>query len=285
MVLRDPDRGGAMLTRPIPSSGEALPAIGLGTWQSFDIGAEAAARAPRAEVLRRLFEGGGKVVDSSPMYGRAEGVVGDLLAAAGARGKAFLATKVWTRGREEGLRQIRRSAARLRSEVIDLVQVHNLVDWRTHLPTLRRLKDEGRVRYIGITHYTTAALAELAAILEREPLDFVQCAYSIATRAAETRLLPAAAARGVAVIVNRPVEQGTLFAGARGRDLPAAAAGLGIASWGQLFLEFILSHPAVTCVIPATGDPAHMSGNLRAGLGRLPDARERAELARLWDAL
>jgi aryl-alcohol dehydrogenase-like predicted oxidoreductase len=149
---------------------------------------------------------------------------------------------------------------------------------------LRRLKEEGRVRYIGITHYTTAALGELAAVLEREPLDFVQCAYSIATRAAETRLLPVAAARGVAVIVNRPVEQGVLCAKARGRDLPTAA-GLDVASWGQLFLKFILSHPAVTCVIPATSDPAHMSDNLRAGIGRLPDANERAALARLWDAL
>lgn len=262
-----------------------MPAIGLGTWQSFDIGAEAAARAPRAEVLRRLFAGGGRMVDSSPMYGRAESVVGDLLAAAGAREKAFLATKVWTRGREEGIAQIRRSAERLGTEIIDLVQIHNLLDWQTHLPTLRRLKEEGRVRYIGITHYTTAALGELAAILEREPIDFVQCAYSIATRAAETRLLPVAAERGVAVIVNRPVEQGALFAKTKGRDLPASAAGLDIASWGQLFLKFILSHPAVTCVIPATSDPAHISDNLRAGLGRLPDTGARAELARLWDAL
>jgi diketogulonate reductase-like aldo/keto reductase len=225
------------------------------------------------------------MVDSSPMYGRAEGVVGDLLAAAGARGGAFLATKVWTTGREEGLAQMRRSAALLRSEVVDLMQIHNLVDWRTHLPTLRRMKDEGRIRYIGITHYTTGALADLAAILERESLDFVQCPYSIATRAAEQRLLPVAAARGVAVIVNRPVEEGALFARVRGRALPEWARELDVASWSQLFLKFILAHPAVTCVIPATSDPAHMRDNLAAGDGLLPDAAQREAMARLWRAL
>jgi diketogulonate reductase-like aldo/keto reductase len=272
-----------MLTRPIPSSGEAIPVIGLGTWQSFDIGSEPAVRAPRAAVLRSLFEGGGRMVDSSPMYGRAEGVVGDLRADAGLRAKAFLATKVWTQGREAGIAQMRRSAELLRTDVIDLMQIHNLVDWKTHLATLRRMKGEGTIRYLGITHYTAGALAELAAILEREPVDFVQCPYSIATRAAEERLLPVAGARGVAVIVNRPVEKGALFRRVRGRDLPAFARELDIASWGQFFLKFIVSHPAVTCVIPATSDPAHMSDNLRAGLGKLPDAKERAAMARLWD--
>jgi diketogulonate reductase-like aldo/keto reductase len=274
-----------MLTRPIPSSGEAMPVIGLGTWQSFDIGSDAGARTARAEVLHRFLEGGGRMVDSSPMYGRAESVVGDLLAAAGMRDKAFLATKVWTRGHAEGIAQLRRSAERFRTEVIDLMQIHNLLDWTTHLPTLRRMKDDGTVRYIGITHYTTTALAELAAILERERVDFVQCAYSIETREAEHRLLPIAAARGVAVIVNRPVEQGALFRKAKGRALPAWTAELGIATWGQLFLKFIVSHPAVTCVIPATGSPAHTDDNLRAGDGPMPDARQREEMARAWDAL
>jgi diketogulonate reductase-like aldo/keto reductase len=274
-----------MLTRPIPSSGEALPVIGLGTWQSFDVGADAAARAPRAEVLRRLVAGGGRVIDSSPMYGRAEGVAGDLLAAAGVREKTFLATKVWTTGREEGIAQMRRSAALLRTEVIDLMQIHNLVDWRTHLATLRRMKDEGRVRYIGVTHYTTGALDELAAIIKDESLDFVQCAHSIATRAAEQRLFPVAAARGVAVIVNRPVEEGALFRRVRGRTLPDLARELDIASWGQLFLKYIVSHPAVTCVIPATSDPAHMADNLGAGEGRMPDEGQRREMARAWEAL
>lgn len=274
-----------MLTRPIPSSGEAMPVIGLGTWQSFDIGSDAAVCAPRAEVLRRLFEGGGKMIDSSPMYGRAEGVVGDLLAESGLQGKAFLATKVWTRGREEGIAQMRRSASLLRREVIDLMQIHNLVDWTTHLPTLRRMKDEGKIRYLGITHYTTGALADLVAILEREPIDFVQCPYSIATRAAEERLLPVAAARGVAVIVNRPVEEGALFRKVKGRQLPSWAADLDIASWSQFFLKFIVAHSAVTCVIPATSNPEHMSDNLHTGDGKLPDAKERAEMARLWDRL
>ena len=262
-----------------------MPVIGLGTWQSFDIGSEAALRAPRGEVLQRLLAGGGRMVDSSPMYGRAEGVVGDLLAASGMRDQAFLATKVWTQGRAEGIAQIQRSAELFRTETIDLVQIHNLVDWTTHLPTLRRMKDDGRVRYIGITHYTTTALAELAAILERESVDFVQCAYSIGTRAAEGRLLPTAAARGVAVIVNRPVEQGGLFRKVKGRALPPWAAELEIASWGQFFLKFIVSHPAVTCVIPATSNPSHMDDNLSAGEGRMPDAQQREEMARIWDAL
>lgn len=275
----------AMLTRPIPSTGEAMPVLGVGTWRSFDIGRDPAERSARAEVLRRLFEAGGRLIDASPMYGRAESVVGDLLAAMDARERAFIATKVWTTGREEGLEQMRRSAALLRSETIDLVQVHNLLDWKTHLPTLRRMKEEGRIRYIGVTHYTTTALADLAEVIARETVDFVQCAYSIATRAAEQSLFPVAAARGVAVIVNRPVEEGGLFEKVRGRALPECAAETGAASWSQFFLQFILSHPAVTCVIPATGDPEHMTDNLGAGGGRLPDARQRAEMARCWDAL
>jgi diketogulonate reductase-like aldo/keto reductase len=262
-----------------------MPVVGLGTWQSFDIGSEATLRAPRGEVLRHLLEGGGRMVDSSPMYGRAEGVVGDLLAASGMRDQAFLATKVWTQGRAEGIAQIQRSAELFRTDAIDLVQIHNLVDWTTHLSTLRRMKDEGRVRYIGITHYTTTALADLAAILERESVDFVQCAYSIRTRAAEERLLPAAAAHGVAVIVNRPVEQGALFRKMKGHALPPWASELDIASWGQFLLKFIVSHPAVTCVIPATGNPSHMEDNLRAGEGGMPDAQQRQEMARLWNAL
>jgi diketogulonate reductase-like aldo/keto reductase len=259
-----------------------MPVVGLGTWQSFDIGADPGARAARAEVLRRLLDGGGRMIDSSPMYGRAEAVVGELLAAAAARRRVFVATKVWTQGREEGIAQIRRSASLLRSDVIDLLQIHNLVDWRTHLRTLRRMKEEGRIRYIGVTHYTTAALSELAAILERESVDFVQCAYSITTREAEQRLFPVAAARGVAVIVNRPLEEGALFARVRGRSLPDLARDLDVASWGQFLLKFILSHPAVTCVIPATSDPTHMSDNLAAAAGRMPDAGQREEMARVW---
>lgn len=274
-----------MLTRRIPATGEPIPVLGIGTWQSFDIGHDPAERSACAEVLRRLFRAGGRLIDTSPMYGRAESVIGDLLTAMRAREPAFIATKVWTKGREDGIEQIRRSATLLRTETIDLVQVHNLLDWRTHLPTLRRMKEDGRIRYIGVTHYTTAALGDLAEIIAREAIDFVQCAYSIATRAAEHHLFPVAADRGVAVIVNRPLEDGGLFEKTRGRPLPPLAAEIGAASWSQFFLRFILSHPAVTCVIPATRDPQHMTDNLGAAEGPLPDARQRAEMARYWDTL
>jgi len=194
-----------MMTRPIPSTGEAMPVIGLGTWRAFDVGTDEAARRPLREVLRLFLDAGGRIIDSSPMYGRAEAVTGDLLAELAARSRTFLATKVWTTGRERGIAQMRRSAQLLRNEKIDLIQIHNLVDWRTHLASLRRMKEEGRIRYIGITHYTTGALPELARILADEPgIDFVQLGYSLATRAAETEVLAVAASRGVAVIANQP---------------------------------------------------------------------------------
>ena len=274
-----------MLTRPIPSTGEALPVIGLGTWRAFDVGGDAGERRQLGEVLR-LIDAGGCVIDSSPMYGRAEAVTGDLLAEIGARRRAFLATKVWTSGRERGIEQMRRSAQLLRTDVIDLMQIHNLVDWRTHLATLRRMKEEGRVRYIGITHYTTGALPELGRILQAERgIDFVQLAYSVATRAAETELLPIAAARGIAVVANRPLEQGELFGRVRGRPLPDWAREFDCTSWAQLFLKYILAEPAVICVIPATGNPEHLKDNLGSGFGRLPDARQRAQIRALWDSL
>jgi diketogulonate reductase-like aldo/keto reductase len=282
----------AMLTRPIPSTGEAMPVIGLGTWRAFDVGTDPATRQPLREVLQLLLPPGhspgacGRMIDSSPMYGRAEAVTGDLLAELGARPRAFVATKVWTTGRERGIEQMRRSAQLLRTEVIDLMQIHNLLDWRTHLATLRRMKEEGRIRYIGITHYTTGALPDLARILVGEPgIDFVQLGYSLATRAAETELLPTAAARGVAVIVNQPLERGDLFRRVRGRALPDWAREFDCASWAQLFLKYILAEPAVTCVIPATGNPEHIRDNLGAGFGRLPDARQRQQIRRLWEAL
>jgi diketogulonate reductase-like aldo/keto reductase len=274
----------AMLTRPVPATGEAMPVIGLGTWRAFDVGADPATRQPLREVLQLLLDAGGRMIDSSPMYGRAEAVTGDLLAGLGARPRAFVATKVWTTGRERGIEQMRRSAQLLRTEVIDLVQIHNLVDWRTHLPTLRRMKEEGRIRHIGITHYTTGALPELVRILVGEPgIDFVQLGYSLATRAAETELLPTAAARGVAVIVNQPLERGDLFRRVRGRALPDWAREFDCASWAQLFLKYILAEPAVTCVIPATGNPEHMRDDFGAGFGRLPDASQRQQIRRLWD--
>ena len=276
-----------MLTRPIPSTGEAMPVIGLGTWRAFDVGVGAAARRPLGEVLRLLLDSGGRIIDSSPMYGRAEAVTGDLLAETGARARAFLATKVWTAGRESGISQMQRSAELLQTEVIDLIQIHNLVDWRTHLATLRRMKEEGRggYGYIGITHYTTGALPELARILNSEPgIDFVQLGYSLATRAAERELLPTASARGVAVIVNQPLERGTLFRHFRGCALPDWASECDCLSWAQLFLKYILAEPAVTCVIPATGNPDHMNDDLGAGFGRLPDTTQRQQIRQLWDA-
>lgn len=275
-----------MLTRPIPSTGETMPVIGLGTWQVFDIGADQTARQPLREVLRLLLDGGGKMIDSSPMYGRAEAVTGDLLAELGARPSAFLATKVWTTGRDRGIEQMRRSAQLLRTEVIDLIQIHNLVDWRNHLATLRGMKEDGKVRYIGITHYTTRALPELARILAAEPgIDFVQLGYSLSTRAPETKLLPVAAERRVAVIANQPFEQGSLFRRVRGRPLPEWAGEFDCGSWAQLFLKYLLAEPAVTCVIPATANPAHLKDNLAAGFGRLPDTRQRQQIRQFWDAL
>ncbi len=268
-----------MMTRPIPSTGEPMPVIGLGTWRAFDVGSDDTGQRQLRQVLQRLLDDGGRIIDTSPMYGRAEAVTGDLLAESAARPRGFLATKVWTTGRERGIEQMRHSAQLLRTEIIDLMQIHNLVDWRTHLATLRRMKEEGRVRYIGITHYTTGALPELARILQAEPgIDFVQLGYSVAARAAETELLPIAVERGVAVIANQPLERGDLLRRVRRQALPDWAREFDCTSWAQLFLKYILAEPAVTCVIPATGNPDHMKDNLAAGLGSLPNARQREQI-------
>jgi diketogulonate reductase-like aldo/keto reductase len=274
-----------MLARKIPSTGEALPVIGFGTWQTFDIGTAPAERSQRRAVLEALFAAGGRMIDSSPMYGRSEAVVGDLLAEMGARDKAFLATKVWTSGEKAGLAQMQASSDKMRAPVIDLMQIHNLVDWRTHLKSLRAAKETGRFRYIGITHYTIPALDDLASILEKEKLDFVQMGYSLATRAAEKRLLPVAAARGVAVIANQPFDSGTMFARVKGKPLPGWAGEIDCTSWAQVMLKYIVSHPTVTCAIPGTARPDHAQDNLAAGLGRLPDEAFRRRMAQTWDAL
>jgi diketogulonate reductase-like aldo/keto reductase len=274
-----------MLTRPIPRTSEPLPIVGVGTWQTFDVAPAGPDLAPRKEVLRTLFEAGGKVIDSSPMYGRAEEVVGVLLKDMQALDKPFIATKVWTSGEAAGIRQMNDSAAKMQAPV-DLMQVHNLVDWRTHLKTLRAWKAQKKVRYIGITHYTVPGLDELAAVIRAEPaIDFVQFAYSINVRDAETRLLPLCAERGIATLINQPFDSGDLFRKVRGKALPAWAAEMECASWGQVFLKYILGHPAVTCVIPGTAKPEHMRDNIGAGLGRLPDAAERKRMAELWDGL
>jgi diketogulonate reductase-like aldo/keto reductase len=269
------------ILRAIPSSREPLPVIGLGTWQTFDAGGDPAERAPLRQVLQRFVALGGRLVDSSPMYGRAEAVVGDLAAELGLRGSLFLATKVWTSGREAGIAQMETSRRRLRAPVVDLMQVHNLVDWRTHLATLRDWKRQGRIRYLGVTHYAAGAYGELEAILRAEPLDFVQLNYSVGERDAERRLLPLAAERGVAVLVNRPFLEGALFRRVRGQALPAWAADIGCTTWAQLFLKWIVAHPAVTCVIPATSRPAHLEDNMEAAVGPLPDAAMRERIAGL----
>jgi diketogulonate reductase-like aldo/keto reductase len=271
--------GSTTVLRAIPSSGETIPAVGLGTYRAFDVGASGPQREPLREVLRRFVAAGGRVVDSSPMYGAAETVVGDLAAELGLGGSLFVATKVWTSGREAGIEQMEQSMRRLRVTRLDLMQIHNLLDWRTHLKTLRDWKEAGRVRYIGITHYTASAYGELERILRDERLDFVQLNYSLAEREAERRLLPLTRERGIAVLVNRPYAEGALFRPVRGRPLPSWAADIGCRSWGQFFLKWILGHPAVTSVIPATSQPDHLDDNMQAGVGLLPDTGMRERMA------
>ncbi len=270
----------AMMRRAIPRSGEALPVIGLGTWQTFDVDGSASARAPLRDVLREFASLGGSVIDSSPMYGRSENVVGDLAADLNLRPRLFIATKVWTSGREAGIRQMEESFRRLRAERVDLMQVHNLVDWRTHLATLRRWKEQGKVRYVGVTHYTASAYDDLARVMESEELDFVQLNYSIAEREAERRLLPLAADRRIAVLINRPFAAGGLFRRVRSQALPEWAGEIGCATWAQLFLKFVISHPGVTCAIPATSKVRHLIDNMQAGVGSLPDAALRERMAK-----
>ncbi|MCM8594093.1 aldo/keto reductase [Accumulibacter sp.] len=265
-----------LLRRIIPSSGEAIAAVGLGTFDTFDV---APPLAPMLEpVVERFVALGGQVVDSSPMYGRSEAIVGELSARLGLRSHLFLATKVWTRGRREGLRQMEESLRLLRTECLDLLQVHNLVDWEAHLPTLRDWKQQGRIRYLGVTHYHEGAYRELETVLRATRPDFVQLNYSMAEREAELRLLPLAQELGIAVLVNRPFAKAALFSRVRGKPLPDWAADFDCASWAQFFLKFILARPAVTCVIPATGKPEHVEDNLAAARGRLPDVREQARM-------
>ena len=259
-----------MTQRPIPSSGEQLSAIGLGSWQTFDTDDVA----PLQPVIDRFLALGGRVIDSSPMYGKAEAAIGKMLAAA-TGAKPFLATKVWTRGRDEGIAQMTRSFERMRTKVMDLMQIHNLVDWKVHLATLRAWKTQGKLRYLGVTHYQHAAFDELEQIIATENIDFVQLPYSVTDRTAEKRLLPAAAAHGVAVLVMQPYATGSLLAKVKGKPLPAVATELGCASWAQLFLKFLLGHPAVTCPIPATSKQRHVEDNLGALHGALPDEAQR----------
>jgi len=267
-----------MLKRPIPRSKEMLPVVGVGTWQTFDVGPKAPERLELKDVLRILAEAGGSVVDSSPMYGKSEGVAGDLVAELGLREKLFFATKVWTSGRDAGIRQMEDSFRLMRAQRMDLMQVHNLLDLQVHAKTLRDWKAAGRIRYIGITHYHDGAHAELEKIVKTREWDFVQFNYSMEEREAEARLLPACADSGTAVLVNRPYSQGGLFPRVKGKPLPAWAADFDCASWGQFFLKYLLGNPAVTCVIPGTGRATHMKDNVQAGMGRLPDATMRRRM-------
>lgn len=275
----------SILKRAIPNGGELLPVIGLGTYIAFDVAPNAPEMAQLGEVLKTFVAGGGALVDSSPMYGRAEGTVGELAGELALRPSLFLATKVWTSGRQAGIDQMQASLRLLRARRIDLMQVHNLLDLATHLKTLREWKQSGTVRYLGITHYHAGAFRELEKLLKTRDYDFVQFNYSLAEREAESRLFAVAADTGTAVIVNRPFAQGELFAKVKGRQLPAWAADFDCGSWAQFFLKYIVAQPAVTCVIPATANVRHMADNLQAGTGRLPDAQQRKRMVELMESL
>lgn len=270
-----------MLTRKIPRTGEELPAIGLGTWQTFDVPPRG--HAPLKDVLTEFFAGGGRLIDSSPMYGRSEETVGDLLADVG--GTPFLATKVWTSGKQAGIDQMKRSMQRMRTQRMDLMQVHNLLDYKTHLPVLRDWKAAGTIRYLGVTHYQHSAFDTIEKLMREEQLDFIQVPYSITDTLAEQRLLPVAQETETAVIVMTPFESGALFRHVRGKQLPQWAREAGIASWAQFFLMWILGHPAVTCPIPATSNPAHLADAMSAGRGPLPDAKLRGKMREVLEAL
>ena len=266
-----------MATREIPASGEKLPVIGLGTYSVFDVDSSPDAISLRQSIVETLTDAGGRLIDTSPMYKRSERVIGDLIDAGTPRGSLFIATKVWTDGRDAGVAQMQRSAELMNSEVIDLMQVHNLRDTEVHLATIREWQQEGRIRYNGLTHYTAGAHAALEAAMRKHRPDFIQINYSLGEREADERLLPLARDLGIAVLINRPFQAGRLFSAVSGRELPDWAAPFA-ASWGQFFLKFIVSHPAVTCVIPATSKLRHMRDNVEAGFGPLPDAAMRKRM-------
>lgn len=283
----DPPSQSDLILREIPSSGETIPAVGLGTWQTFDVGSDREARAPLGEVLRLFHEMGGTVVDSSPMYGSSQEVLGDVAAANGLVDDLWVATKVWIRGRAEGRRQMEDSMTLLeRPSHIELMQIHNLRDWQVHLDTLEEWRDEGRYDYIGITTSSERQYDDVAAILEGESdrLDFLQINYSLGERQSAERILPMARERGIAVMVNRPFAGGSLFGAVDGRELPAWADEFDAAAWSQFFLKYVISHPAVTVAIPATSDPAHLVENMGGGRGRLPDPEMRRRMGQVVGA-
>ncbi len=275
----------AVITRSIPSSGELLPVIGMGSSRTFDVAPNSQMIAQLTEVVRLFFAGHGAMIDSSPMYGQAESALGAVLEKLGMPQALFAATKVWTYGTEAGIEQMQESSRRMRVPAFDLMQIHNLRDWKLHLPTLRRWKEEGKIRYLGITTSHQRYHPELEEIMRTEALDFVQFSYNIENRLAEERLLPIAADRGIATIINRPYQRGALFAKSRGRALPTLAQELGCESWVQFYLKWIIGHPAVTVLIPATSKPKHMRDNMGANVGQVPDFTQRAEMLKIFEGL
>lgn len=273
------------LMRPIPGTGEMLPAIGMGTWITFDAGPIPAARQNLLPVLQAFFAGGGALIDSSPMYGSSESVVGELLPQVRNTRSLFAATKVWTPGRLLGIAQMERSRQLWDVPRFDLMQIHNMLDWETHLETLKAMKAAGKVRYIGITTSHGARHDAMERVMAREPFDFVQFTYNLADRSVEQRLLPLAIERRLAVIINRPFDGGGLFRAVQRKPLPAYAREIDCGAWSQFFLKYVVSHPAVTCAIPATSNPAHMIENMGGLYGHLPDAGLRARMAATFAAL
>jgi len=267
--------GGNAIVKPIPKTQETLPVIGMGSSRTFDIASDSAQLDSLTQVLQAFFDNGGALIDSSPMYGNAETIIGDVLARINNKQRLFAATKVWSDGRQAGIEQMQRSMQRMRVKRMDLMQIHNLRDWETHLQTLKAWKAEGKIRYIGITTSHGRDHDELIAILKNHPFDFVQFSYNVLNREAERYLLPLAKDKGIATLINRPFQKGHLFKVSKGKPLPAWAAQCDCNSWAQVFLKFIVSHPAVTCAIPATSKLKHMQDNMQAGFGRLPDAELR----------
>ncbi len=276
--------GAAMLTRKIPSSGESLPVIGLGTYEVFDVESTPGEIATRKQIVAKLTDSGGSLLDTSPMYNRSEKVIGDVIADGVPRDRLFLATKVWIDGKAAGVAQMQRSAELMQSQVIDLMQVHNLRDTAIHMDTIRDWQAAGRIRYSGLTHYTAGAHEALMREMKVHEPQFIQINYSLGERAAENRVLPMAQDMGIAVLINRPYQAGRLFRAVAGKELPDFAREFA-ASWGQFFLKFIVSHPAVTCVIPATSNPGHMADNLGAGFGTMPGPAVRKRMADYFASL
>lgn len=276
----------SMIKRPIPCAAkESLPVVGLGTWQTFDAGQSEEERAALRQVLSMFVTKGASVVDSSPMYGSSEMVLGDLSAELKIRNRLFLATKVWTSGRQAGIDQMNQSLSKMKTSQMDLMQIHNLVDAQTHSKTLREWKEQGKIRYWGFTHYLASAYPQLIRLIKSEKPDFIQFNYNIASREAEQELLPMAQEKGIGVIINRPFEEGALFSQVRGKKLPAWAADYNIKSWGQFFLKFIVSHPAVTCVIPGTSKVSHLADNLEAAFAPLPEGDQRKKMIEYFQSI